>query len=59
MSNTENNQRLTILVVDDQADLILLLKTILEREGYRVVIAVDQVAAEEAWQDQKKRLMLF
>lgn len=35
------NSRKTILVIDDQRDIHLLLKTVLENEGYRVCSALD------------------
>ena len=36
-----NNSKKTILVIDDQRDIHLLLKSVLEHQGYRVCSALD------------------
>lgn len=49
----------TILVVEDEPDTTLVLKDRLEMEGYRVVTAVDGVAALERLKETKPALILM
>jgi PAS domain S-box-containing protein len=48
----------TVLIVEDEAALRLLVRNILERSGYRVLEAESGVAALEVWEEQKARIDL-
>src|SRR5436190_15363238 len=48
-----------ILVVDDDAKIVRLVRTYLEREGYRVVTAADGAAALEAIESQRPSLVVL
>ncbi|HKY51269.1 MAG TPA: response regulator transcription factor [Candidatus Limnocylindria bacterium] len=49
----------TILVVDDDAKIVQLVRTYLEREGYRVISAVDGRSALEAAREQRPSLIVL
>jgi DNA-binding response OmpR family regulator len=54
-----NHPARPILVVDDDAKIVRLVKTYLEREGYRVVTAGDGPAALEAIEAQRPALVVL
>ena len=48
-----------ILVVDDESDVRETMKTILEKEGYAVVTAIDGDDGLEKWEKEKPDLILL
>jgi hypothetical protein len=52
-------ERPSILVVEDDADMRMLLRLILEREGYRIVEAEDGIQALERVAEQRPALILL
>ena len=48
-----------ILVVDDDAKIVQLVRTYLEREGFEVITAVDGPAALAAFRDRRPRLVVL
>lgn len=49
----------TILVIEDEQDMLLLLKRILESEGYRVILATDGVYGMTLLREAKPDLVLL
>jgi len=49
----------TILVIEDEQDMLLLLRRILESEGYRVVLATDGVYGMALLKEAKPDLVLL
>ncbi len=49
----------TILVVEDETPLRVLVRSVLERYGYRVIEAVDGVAALTAWEQHGDQIQLL
>src|SRR5258708_32378097 len=48
-----------ILVVDDDAKIVQLVRTYLEREGFEVITAIDGPAALAAFRDHRPRLVVL
>ncbi len=49
----------TVLVVEDEAPLRTLVRSVLERYGYRVIEAVSGVAALPIWEQHKEKIQLL
>ena len=49
----------TILVIEDEQDMLLLLRRILESEGYRVILATDGVYGMTLLREAKPNLVLL
>ncbi|MGY0560874.1 response regulator transcription factor [Luteimonas sp. A277] len=49
----------TVLIADDEPNIVISLEFMMKREGYEVLVARDGVAALEAIRNQRPRLVLL
>jgi DNA-binding response OmpR family regulator len=59
INKKEENMTKTILVVDDEADIRTTVETVLKKEGYKVVTAINGDDALKKWTVEKPALVLM